>query len=67
MRHEVGDKLVYCHEAMHVQLRMQDAGWSADVERWESDEDSDDSEDEGEGDVAEGIRLSEVEVLRLMA
>jgi len=23
-----------------VQLRMQDAGWSADVERWESDEDT---------------------------
>ena len=40
-RHKVyktADKLVYCHEAMHVQLRMQDAGWSADVERWESDE-----------------------------
>ena len=42
--HGTADKLVFCHEAMHVQLRMQDAGWSADVERWESDEDSDESE-----------------------
>ena len=41
MRHKTADKLVYCHEAMHLQLRMQDAGWAADVERWESDSDSD--------------------------
>ena len=47
--HGTADKLVYCHEAMHVQQRMQDAGWSADVERWESDEDSDGSGDEGGG------------------
>ena len=26
MKHATADKLVYCHEAMHVQLRMQDAG-----------------------------------------
>ena len=51
-------QLVYCHEAMHVQQRMQDAGWSADVERWESDEDSDRSEDEGHCDVVEGLQLS---------
>ena len=41
--YKTADKLVYCHEAMHVQLRMQDARWSADVERHESDEDSDGS------------------------
>ena len=41
---------VYCHEAMHVQQRMQDAGWSADVERGESDSDSDDSAGEAEAD-----------------
>ena len=46
---------------------MQDAGWSADVERWESDEDSDDSEDEGERDTAPGLQMSEAAVLRLMA
>ena len=49
--HGTADKLVYCHEAMHVQQRMQGAGWSADVERWESDEDSDGSGDEGDCDV----------------
>ena len=42
---------------MHVQQRMQDAGWSADVEQWESDEDSDRSEDEGDCDVVEGLQL----------
>ena len=44
MAHRTADKLVFCHETMHTQQRMQDAGWSADVPRWESDEDSDDSE-----------------------
>ena len=48
---------------MHLQLRMQDAGWTADVERWQSDEDSDDSEDEQDADV----QLSEAAILRLMA
>ena len=50
---------------MHVQLRMQDAGWSADVERWESDEDSEESDDELDCD--EGIQFSEAAVQRLMA
>ena len=50
MARRTADKLVFCHEAMHVQLRMQDVGWSADVERWVSDEDSDESdEDRGGG------------------
>ena len=51
MSHGTADKLVFCHEAMHVQLRMQDAGWSADVERWESDEDTDGSKEESEHDT----------------
>ena len=66
MAHKTADKLVYCHEAMHVQLRVQNAGWSPDVERWESDEDSDDSGDEREGDEQE-VALSEAAILRLMA
>ncbi len=52
---------------MHVQQRMQDAGWSADVERWESDEDCDGSGDEGDRDVVEGLQLSEATVRLLMA
>ena len=67
MAHKTADKLVFCHEAMHVQLRMQSAGWSPNVERWESDEDSDDSGDEGEADdEEEGVALSEAAILRLM-
>ena len=62
LTHGTADKLVFCHEAMHIQLRMQNAGWSADVERWESDEDSDAS-DEGDADV----QLSDAAVLHLMA
>ena len=64
MKHETADKLVFCHvEMMHVQLRVQNAGWSADVERWESDEESDGSDNEDtEADV-----LSDEVLLRLMA
>ena len=43
---------------MHVQQRMQDAGWSADVERWESDEDSERIWGRGDRDVVEGLQLS---------
>ena len=63
MAHRTADKLVYCHEMMHVQLRVQNAGWSADVERWESDEESDGSDDED----MEAEVLSDKVLLRLMA
>ena len=53
-------------EAMHLQLRLQSAGWSADVQRWESDEDSEDSEGECAEDEKVG-GLSEAQILRLMA
>ena len=58
LHHATADKLVFCHEAMHLQLRMQDAGWAPDVERWESDSDSDASADEAEADETAGT-LSE--------
>ena len=64
--HKTADKLVYCHEAMHVQLRMQDAGWSSDVERHESDEESDDSATERDADERAAGNLSESAILRLM-
>ena len=34
-----------------MQLRVQSAGWSADVERWESDSESSDSDAEGDADL----------------
>ena len=49
-----------------MQLRMQDAGWSADVERHESDEDSEDSDAECDADECAAGNLSESEILRLM-
>ena len=57
MHHDTADKLVYCHETMHVLGKLQDAGWQADVERWETDEDSDGSDSEA------ALDLSEAEVL----
>ena len=44
MKHATSDRLVYLHESFHLMQRMQNAGWSAEVERWESDSDSDDSD-----------------------
>jgi hypothetical protein len=53
---------------MHLQLRMQDAGWAPDVERWESDSDSDASADEAEADETETAgTLSEAQLLRLIS
>ena len=49
-----------------MQLRMQDAGWSADVERHESDEDSDGSATERDADERAAGNLSESAILRLM-
>ena len=44
----IADKLVYAHEALHLEQKMQDAGWAPDVERWESDTDGEGSdEDDG--------------------
>ena len=50
MKHATADRLVYLHEAYHIMQRMQDAGWSADVERWESD--SDESASDADADEA---------------
>ena len=46
MGHGVGDKLVYCHEALHLQKKLQTASYRAKVEKWDSDSDSDETDDE---------------------
>ena len=46
MGHAVADKLVYCHEALHLKDKLQKAGFKAKVEKWDSDSDSDESDDE---------------------
>ena len=40
MKHGTADKLVYCHETLHLEKEMVDAGWEPDAARWESDCDS---------------------------
>ena len=45
MSHKTADKLVFCHEAMHAQLLVQNAGWSPDVVKWDNDDDSDAEDD----------------------
>ena len=46
MRHSVGDKLVYMHEALALRLKLQKAAYCEAAEKWDSDSDSDKSEDE---------------------
>ena len=46
LSHSKSDKIVYCHEALHLQDMAQDAGYKAPVEKWDSDSDSDESDDE---------------------
>ena len=51
MQHRTSDKLVYCHETLHLQEKLQSAGWQADVVAHESDTDSDGCASDEEGDM----------------
>ena len=44
--HETGDMLVYVHEALHLQDKMQTAGYKTKVEKWDTDSDSDETDEE---------------------
>ena len=46
MHHARGDKLVYCHEALHLSAKLQGAGYVQEAVRWVSDSDSDESDEE---------------------
>ena len=46
MSHEVGDMRVYCHEALHLKDKMHSAGYSEKLEKWDSDSDSDETDEE---------------------
>lgn len=46
MQHARGDKLVYCHEALHMRAKLQGAGCVQKAVQWDSDSDSDASDDE---------------------
>ena len=49
MGHAVGDKLVYCHEALHLKKKLQTASYEQKAEKWDTDSDrrqgSDDEKD----------------------
>ena len=46
-KHETADRLVYCHEALHLRTKMQKANYQPPVVKWDdSDSDSNVSEDE---------------------
>ena len=44
--HAKSDKLVYCHEALHLKEKAQHAGYKALVEKWDTDSDSSDGSDD---------------------
>ena len=48
MGHSVGDKLVYCHEALHLKNKLQTASYRQSVEKWDTDSDSDATDDEAD-------------------
>ena len=59
MRHEVGDKLVYCHEAIALHNKLSDAGFEIAKVPWDevSDSDSDESNATDEGDAIEALLM----------
>ena len=46
LQHGTSDKLVYCHEALHLREKLQNAEYKEAVEKWDNDSDSDESDDE---------------------
>ena len=60
MQHEVADKRVYCHEALHHQAKLQAASHRMEVASWEgmSDSDSDDSDVDDADDAAFIARIN---------
>ena len=58
LRPAVADKLVYCHEALALHAKLQDAAYRPEPEPWDedSDEDSDASDEQDEED--EILRLT---------
>jgi hypothetical protein len=51
MGHAKSDKLVYCHEALHLKNKLQNAGYKQDTEKWDTDDSDSDDESDGEQDL----------------
>ena len=62
------DKLVYCHETLHLEKEMVDAGWEPDAARWESDcESGNESETPNDFADEQELQLDTEEILSLCA
>ena len=48
MGHAVADKLVYCHEALHLKQKLQSAAYQQAAVKWDTDSDSDQTDDESD-------------------
>ena len=59
IRHEVGDELVYCHEAIALHNKLSDAGFEIDKVPWDedSDSDSDESDATDAGDAVQALLM----------
>ena len=44
--HAKSDKLVYCHEALHLRVKLQSAGYKQKAVKYDSDSDSDASDED---------------------
>mmetsp|Transcript_16247 Transcript_16247/g.35243 ORF Transcript_16247/g.35243 Transcript_16247/m.35243 type:complete len:103 (-) Transcript_16247:54-362(-) len=57
LKHENADKLVFCHESIHLHDKLHTASYKEEVEKWDSDSESDDGSDDGE-DFAKFARFA---------
>jgi hypothetical protein len=55
MQHRTADKLVYCHETLYLQNKLQSAGWQPDVVAHETDEESASEASDEEKDLTDEI------------
>lgn len=67
MGHAVADKLVFCHESLHLREKLLDAAWLPEFEKWESDEESDEGEGDDQDFIADSVDLTEEAILLLCA
>ena len=46
LHHARADKLVYCHEALHMKAKLQKAAYTQNAVKWDSDSDDDATDEE---------------------
>ena len=46
LHHARADKLVYCHEALHMKAKLQKAAYTQNAVKWDSDSDDDATDQE---------------------